>query len=211
MKGVRELLTVELGTRTCVQPMSRIPASSLGQHSILKRIFPFQAKLQDLNIVPPLDVHWVWHTHMLAPQHYQKDCMALVGAVIDHRLWSPEEIQERYEASVKAWESFCPSEPYDFVASVKRSSMLSASANSSASGQAPSTYIRRSTYDIAGAIQRQRNFNYQISLPHYTSPKFLAEAMQRYMKFLFLKMHYPDEFLTPCYDFDVVWHSHQVS
>lgn len=134
---------------------------------------------------------------MLAPQHYQKDCTNLVGVLIDHKLLSPEEIQERYQRSVKAWETYCPSEPYDFVTSSK----LKLDIN----------YNPKSTYDIAAAIQRQRNFNYQISLPHYTSPKFLSEAVQRYQKFLFLKIHYPEEFLTPCYDFDVVWHSHQVS
>ena len=63
---------------------------------------------------------------------------------------------------------------------------------------------------ILGAVQRQRNFNYQISLPHYTSPKFLSEAVHRYHRFILLKQTYPDEFFTPCYDFDLVWHTHQV-
>lgn len=31
-----------------------------------------QAAQPDLNVIPPLDVHWVWHTHMLSPIHYQE-------------------------------------------------------------------------------------------------------------------------------------------
>ena len=28
----------------------------------------------DLDVLPPLDVHWIWHTHMLAPTQYESDC-----------------------------------------------------------------------------------------------------------------------------------------
>ena len=50
----------------------------------------------------------------------------------------------------------------------------------------------------------------QVSLPHYTDRKFLSEAVNRYQRFLQLIATYPDEFFTPCYDFDLVWHAHQV-
>uniref|UniRef100_A0A915HS12 Uncharacterized protein n=1 Tax=Romanomermis culicivorax TaxID=13658 RepID=A0A915HS12_ROMCU len=164
-----------------------------------------QGKLRDVNIVPPLDVHWLWHTHMLSPLNYEKDCLNLVGFIVDHKLMSPEEIQERYQQSVSAWETFCgPNEPYDFLA------VNNNSPNSPQLRMKSSDYQQKCSYDILGAAQRQQNFNYQISLPHYTSPKFLARAADRYLKFLFLKTLYPNEFLTPCYDFDLVWHSHQL-
>ncbi len=89
---------------------------------------------------------------------------------------------------------FCPTEPYDFLASTQK--------------RGATRYQRKSGYDIAAACQRQRNFNYQISLPHFTSPKFLAEAVNRYHRFIFLKQVYHNEFLVPCYDFDIVWHTH---
>ncbi|VDM59654.1 unnamed protein product [Angiostrongylus costaricensis] len=82
---------------------------------------PMQAAHPDMNVIPPLDVHWIWHTHMLSPINYQ-----------------------------------------------------------------------------------------EVSLPHYTSTKFLSEAVKRYIQFLLLKQTYSDQFLTPCYDFDIVWHTHQV-
>lgn len=33
---------------------------------------PMQAEKPDLNNIPPLDVHWVWHTHMLCPTSYEE-------------------------------------------------------------------------------------------------------------------------------------------
>nr|CDJ80361.1 Protein of unknown function DUF1399 domain containing protein [Haemonchus contortus] len=155
---------------------------------------PMQTAHPDMNVIPPLDVHWVWHTHMLSPLHYQEDCEKLCGKVIDHKLLSSDEIQKRYESSVRAWDTYCSPEPYDFLASP---------------APAP-TYKSTCGYDIAAAVQRQRNFNYQVSLPHYTSTKFLTEAVKRYIQFLLLKQTYSDQFLTPCYDFDIVWHTHQV-
>uniref|UniRef100_A0A0M3HR55 SHR-BD domain-containing protein n=1 Tax=Ascaris lumbricoides TaxID=6252 RepID=A0A0M3HR55_ASCLU len=159
-------------------------------------IFAFQAARPDVNNIPPLDVHWVWHCHMLSPTHYQEDCENICGTVVDHKLLSSDEIQQRYEQSVSVWQSHCGDEPYDFIASTSI---------------AHPPYQSKSSYDIAAAAQRQRNFNYQISLPHYTSPRFLNEAVSRYLNFLLLKQTYTDQFFTPCYDFDVVWHTHQVT
>ncbi|RCN53201.1 hypothetical protein ANCCAN_00757 [Ancylostoma caninum] len=73
------------------------------------------------------------------------DCEKLCGKVIDHKLLSSDEIQKRYESSVRAWDTYCSPEPYDFLASP--------TANPS--------YKSICGYDIAAAVQRQRNFNYQ--------------------------------------------------
>ena len=51
---------------------------------------------------------------------------------------------------------------------------------------------------------------FQVSLPHYTTRTFLRAAITRYAQFLFLKLKNPDAFLVPCYDIDLVWHTHQV-
>ena len=49
-----------------------------------------------------------------------------------------------------------------------------------------------------------------MSLPHYRSDQFLQNAITRYKKFLHLKRVEPEVFLVPCYDFDLVWHVHQL-
>uniref|UniRef100_A0A0N4ZFU5 SH3 domain-containing protein n=1 Tax=Parastrongyloides trichosuri TaxID=131310 RepID=A0A0N4ZFU5_PARTI len=172
---------------------------------------PMQASSPDVERIPPLDVHWVWHVHMLSPSHYEKDCKMICGSVIDHKLQSAEEIQKRYEQSVCAWNNFCQPEPYDFITSsyYGKSSFDNTSESYTTSSEG-CTYEQKSTYDISSAVSRQRNFNYQISLPHYTSPLFLKEAFERYINFLLLKQTYDDQFLTPCYDFDLIWHTHQI-
>lgn len=85
-------------------------------------------------------------------------------------------------------------------------------------------YNQRSEYDIASAVERQRNFNYQVngvckiaskhrlqtSLPHYGSKHYMSEAADRYRKYLSLKGLYPQSVFPPCYDIDVVWHAHQM-
>ena len=45
----------------------------------------------DLSWCPPLDIHWVWHTHMLAPVSYNMDCQAIVGRLLGHRLTTAQE------------------------------------------------------------------------------------------------------------------------
>ena len=42
---------------------------------------------------PPVDVGWVWHTHMLAPVTYNMDCLAVAGRLVGHRLTSAQERQ----------------------------------------------------------------------------------------------------------------------
>ena len=38
----------------------------------------------------------------------------------------------------------------------------------------------------------------------------MEQSLDRYEKFLSLKQIYPKEFLVPCYDIDLMWHTHQV-
>ena len=34
---------------------------------------------------PPLDVHWVWHVHMLAPVQYRTDCAEVIAARLPNK------------------------------------------------------------------------------------------------------------------------------
>ena len=53
------------------------------------------------DLQPPLDIHWVWHVHMLAPYFYEEDCLTLVNTVLDHGL--PEDEQHGLEVTKKLW------------------------------------------------------------------------------------------------------------
>jgi hypothetical protein len=41
---------------------------------------------KDLEFAPPVDVHWVWHVHMLAPVQYRSDCQEIAGRILGHSL-----------------------------------------------------------------------------------------------------------------------------
>ncbi len=47
-------------------------------------------------------------------------------------------------------------------------------------------------------------------MPHYRNKAYLLNAVERYRKFIHMKRQFPGEFLVPCYDFDLIWHSHQL-
>ena len=146
------------------------------------------------SLQPPLDIHWVWHVHMLAPYYYEKDCLALVSAVVQHDV--PKDPHHRLDHTKKLWEQRYM-EPFNVDSHTKVENENQ-------------NYRSKCSYDIEAAVSRQKVFYYQVSLPHYCDSKFLDNAILRYRKFLFLKQQNPDAFLVPCYDFDLAWHAHQV-
>ena len=141
-----------------------------------------------------LDIHWVWHVHMLAPVSYNKEFTKRFGKVINHKVWDLRSLELKRITTKKIWNKKYPSEPFD------------------PANQIDETYNFESVfdYDIAEAVQRQKVFYYQVSLPHYRHSDFLAGAIRRYKMFLYLKSLYSDEFLVPCYDMDICWHTHQI-
>ena len=147
-------------------------------------------------IAAPLDIAWVWHVHMLSPISYEKDCNKVVSTLVDHKILVGKQRTRGLERARNLWKEFYPSEPFevDLTTSV---------------GNAPE-FESRMEYDITAACGRQRVFYYQVSLPHYGDKKFLNKALERYKQHLVLKQQNPDLFFVPCYDFDLIWHAHQV-
>uniref|UniRef100_A0A915KTM4 Glycine-rich domain-containing protein-like n=1 Tax=Romanomermis culicivorax TaxID=13658 RepID=A0A915KTM4_ROMCU len=150
---------------------------------------PLQAKFHQTSIfTPPLDVHWAWHCHMLAPVQYRIDCEKLIGFVPDHEYASNPN-------STDIWNQYCTGrEPYDFLIS---------------NPNRDTKFVSKFGYDILAAMQRQRSFNYQVCLPHYADGKFLNAAVDRYRKFLHLARVCPGVTLMPSYDIDLIWHCRQ--
>merc|ERR1719313_2814640 len=180
-------------------------------------------------LVAPLDVEYVWCCHMLCPLQFTEDLQLMsdgkvmkktitrviseslsssigkrVGpseinyeALQKHRVRGEREYKDRLEFSKKYWasQSDTSAEPWDWK-------------SSSATVDLSATKIQ---YNILEAAQRQMNFNYQVKLPHYTDPKFLTTAAERYVSgFLTLQRKKPDEFWVPTYDIDLIWHAHML-
>ncbi|WAR08823.1 GRDP2-like protein [Mya arenaria] len=155
---------------------------------------PFAARHEVL--VPPIDIHWVWLCHMLSPVTYAKDCVNVLGKVLDHRFMSVRENTHLQSTSRELWTSEYPSEPYDLRA--QGSSDIESNTNGDS----------RISYDLVSAALRQTSFFYHVSLPHYRDSKFLEDASQRYRQFLFMAAENRTSFLVPCYDIDLIWHTH---
>ena len=158
---------------------------------------PLVAANPKKDLIPPIDIHWVWHVHLLAPFFYEKDCIRVVGAVVDHQLTPLSSHNAALERAQNAWWTAYKDEPFE-VALDDPEKLVE------------TDFVSDFKYNLEHAVSRQKMFYYQVSLPHYINQTFLCEAVKRYKKFLFLKQSNPTIFLVPCYDFDLVWHSHQL-
>jgi len=152
------------------------------------------------NLAAPLDIAWVWHVHMLAPHHYEKDCDNIVSGLVDHYPVTPRQRQAGLLRAKRVWEKRYPFEPFE----------INLDKDPRPVPQPCSTCGTRIEYNLEKACQRQFKFYYQVSLPHYRDNRFLKDAVDRYVTHLRLKQNNPVVFLVPCYDFDLIWHAHQL-
>ena len=159
-----------------------------------------QTAKDDERFLPPLDVHWVWHVHMLSPTSYAKDCNDKYGRILGHHLHSIHNMNEIREKTKVFWTGKYDQEPFELTLDEVPMYLT----------KIPDDYTTQLSYDIAEAAQRQKLFFYQVSLPHYNDNNFLWEGLERYKKFLYLKSQNKTQFLVPCYDMDLIWHTHQV-
>ena len=133
---------------------------------------------------------------MLSPLDYERDCNEIVSTLVDHRIHVGKPREAGLRKARLLWNQLFPMEPFEVdltapVCNVPR-------------------FSSRIQYSIVAACSRQKVFNYQVFLPHYGDVKFLKEAFERYKQHLRFKQEHPEVFLVPCYDFDLIWHAHQV-
>ena len=185
-----------------VQSLDYLRKDIVLQHAIRRYItlwLPLAAAHNDTCycLRPPIDIAWVWHCHMLAPHKYAKDCHNLFGKLIDHCVVTSV---SAYDMTRKLWSQFYHTEPFELSEEIKNEKCPPISSGS----------LCNISHDLLAAIRRQQDFVYNIHLPHYRDKKFLNSALERYKKYLSLKKKNPSEFLVPCYDIDLVWHTHQL-
>lgn len=140
----------------------------------------------------------MWHCHLLAPVRYVDDCQTNFNCIIEHCVRSGKVYEEALTVSEQYWKEKYPE------------ALFNVDLKDSADDE---DYTGRSglfqlSYDLVSAAGRQKMFYYQVSLPHYQDIKFLEKGLQRYKKFLFLKSRNSHVFLVPCYDIDLMWHTH---
>lgn len=138
----------------------------------------------------PLDIAWVWHVHMLAPYHYEKDCANVVSKIVDHSPLDVSQRQEGLQNAERLWRKAFPAEPFEVDLNNPPTVVIN--------------YQSRIQYKLEEGCLRQFKFYYQVSLPHYRDDQFLSQAVDRYEHHLHLKSQHLNVFMVPCYDFDLI-------
>ena len=161
-----------------------------------------------------VDVHWVWHCHMLSPTKYIADLThSPLGRPINHEPRSQPLLESLRTHTQKLWTEHFPQEPFEIHDRIHPNLEHPTSDESKVTGEGEEKddKLFKFSYDVVAAAERQMVFYYQVSLPHYRQDWFLAEALERYKQYFALKKKFPERFLVPCYDMDIVWHTHQVT
>jgi len=176
----------------------------------LPMLYELDAEVE-ADLVPPLDIEWVWHLHMLAPYWYEKDCARVLANMRahpaksfapSHQLKSTADREKGQQKAEAMWKKRCPDEPWE------PPNWRQAPLTSVDPGPQTGSLI---AYDLVQAAERQMAFLPQVSLPHYQDKQFLAEAHLRYQKHLELKRLFPEAIFVPTYDIDVCWHAHMLN
>lgn len=147
-------------------------------------------------ICPPMDIAWVWHCHILS-SNYFKDLKSNYGKIIDHKCIDIKEIKQKQDFTKQLWQNFTQID-YDYE-------------NNNCVDANYANFKSNFSGKLAEISQEQKNFFYQVSLPHYTCTKFLQMALNKYKKFILLKKKYPDMNLKSCFAIDLVWRTHQLN
>ena len=146
-------------------------------------------------LTAPIDVDFVWHCHQLNPvQHLQYlKAKGVKPADATRVLFeSADEARLSLEETKRVWKEKFPTEPFEL--SSDQSSAVKAD--------------RDCNNELLHACLRQNDFYHQIEPFWYSETNFLNESVARYKEFLHLLKMHPEEFLTPTYDIDLMWHTH---
>ena len=120
---------------------------------------------EDLLYAPPLDVHFIWHCHMLAPLNYFADLQdSELGRAINHRPSGMAQLEKKREKTRPLWTAMFPDEPFDVPMHPDGPDGPDADGDS----HSRSLPLRRNQvsefgYDLAAAAARQKVFYYQVS------------------------------------------------
>ena len=180
-------------------------------------------------LVPPVDIAWVWHLHRLAPRRYAAYCIDRFGRVLDPgpaAFQAQSAVSETGSETQRLWQEHFGDEPFFQRLSGYESSPadwgprdpLSNQTTLCAELKEACESVRSAhgfDYDVETCSARQRTFLWQISQPAFSEgcSDFSSDATARYLQFLgLMKKHgYDQHFFVPSYDIDFAWHTHMLA
>lgn len=180
------------------------------------------AGAEKIKLAAPLDVQWMHHLHRLDPCAYRADCEQGFGELIDPSDpflcagdGTPAADAVAETNARQAWQNVSPDSPFDLADALREYRETGGcfpefpNSNSMCDSNESSNHACFSvSSDVRGAATRQGGFLYQILPPRYADRTFIRAASERYAKLVALWREFPDEFLVPTYDMDLVWHAH---
>lgn len=154
---------------------------------------PLLAEWQQADLEPPMDIHWIWHLHMLLPGHYSQHCKEKYGRVLPHRVrLNITSTLEGLDRTRAIWKDNYPNEPFD--ADLKNTKVISLNGSK--------------LTELVSFAKEQTHFLYQVALPHYSDSNFLFRALDRYKQLLLLKSQKPRITLKLPVDIQLIWRTH---
>ncbi|XP_019704133.1 uncharacterized protein [Elaeis guineensis] len=145
-------------------------------------------------ILPPEDVHWIWHCHCLHPESYREYCASRFGELIDRPAIFDEENEEyAFGRCREIWGLRYPSEPFDLE--------IAEDDEGGASGG-----------DLFAAVARCGSLYSHFSDPFVSETVYLVFARRRYLNFLHISRRFEEEKglrMVPTSDILLMWLTHQ--
>lgn len=163
---------------------------------------PLAYENRSVEMVPPIDIYWLWYMHMLQPLAYRKDCRKMLQTTLDHRFKADSRIIPGTNRAIEIWYEAYPKEGFN---TIRNDEYVRPRRNK---GQVNFDKPSKLSVDLVSLAEAHMHFCYQVALPHFRDKKYLENAEKRYKQFLCLKKLEPDEFLTPSVDILLMWYTH---
>ena len=122
----------------------------------------------------------------LFPRKVQ-NLMSSSGSTMDWQSTLADPDRLNRDATERKWQHYFPDEPYDI--------------EDFGAVELDIKYEQRSRYNLIAAAERQRDFYYNVSLPHYRHHSFLCTAVDRWFFMLIISpkgLLYKDVKMTQC-------------
>ncbi|XP_045206801.2 uncharacterized protein LOC123559047 [Mercenaria mercenaria] len=161
---------------------------------------PLAAEHRDECLAAPLDIEWIWHCHMLSPRNYKRDCIALVGTVINHTFYNKQERDSSLQAAKNHWLQKYGEKDEPFTMEF-----------STLDKEALENFTSALSYDLVEAAARQSSFYDKITSLECTNEDDLLRINEKYKQYLYLCKLLPKLPLTPSIGMDLLWHIHQAN
>jgi hypothetical protein len=156
-------------------------------------------------LVPPVDIAWIWHVHRLNSNAYAK---FVKQEGIDHETFDgafEQQSDASKQSETRTAEETATQELWDQLHGKNMSFFTASNCNApnSLEETLPSSFLQ-------GASVRQSKFLWNFLTPNYEDLEFLKGTEGRYVRWLELKAKNPHEQLVPSVPVDLMWHTHML-